>query len=62
MPFVRLYLDLIGEVFSGVRPWFRILIWKSVELWSDLFHCYSKEGKEEGTRLGLMVMVDVHLS
>ena len=25
MPFVRLYLDLTGEVFLGVRPWFTIL-------------------------------------
>ena len=37
MAFVRLCLDLIGEVFSGVRPLFRILIGKSVELWGDSF-------------------------
>ena len=37
MPFVRLCLDLTGEVFSGVRPWFAILTEKSVELWSDSF-------------------------
>ena len=37
MPFVRLCLDLTGEVFSRVRPWFTILIEKSVELWSDSF-------------------------
>ena len=37
MPFVRLCLNLTGEVFSGVRPWFTILIKKSVELWSDSF-------------------------
>ena len=36
MTFMRIYLDLIGEAFSGVRPWFRILIWNLVELWSDL--------------------------
>ena len=36
MSFVRLYLDLIREAFSGVRLWFTILIWNSVELWSDL--------------------------
>ena len=35
MPFVRHCLDLTGEVFSGVRPWFRILIGKSVELWRE---------------------------
>ena len=34
---LRLCLDLTGEVFSGVRPWFTILIQKSVELWSDSF-------------------------
>ena len=34
---MRLCLDLTGEVFSGVRPWFKILIEKSVELWSDSF-------------------------
>ena len=37
MPFVRLCLDLTGKVFSGVQPWFRILMGKLVELWSDSF-------------------------
>ena len=32
MLFARLYLDLIEKVFSGVQPWFRILIGKLVEL------------------------------
>ena len=41
---VRLYLDLVGEAFSGVRPWFRILIWQSVELWSDLFSEEKRKG------------------
>ena len=36
LQFVRLYLDLIGEVFSGVRPWFMIFF-KSVELLIHLF-------------------------
>ena len=61
MPFVRLYLDLIREAFSGVRPWFRIFIWKSLELWSDLFS-WEQWGEEKGTRLGLVVIVDVRLS
>ena len=61
MPFVRLYLDLIGEVFSEVRQWFRIFIWKSEELWSDLF-LWLQWGEEEGTQLGLMVFVGVRLS
>ena len=61
MPFVRLCLDLTGEVFSGVRPWFRILIGKSVELWSDSFQWLLEE-EEEGTRPGLMVIVEENLS
>ena len=32
MLFATLYLDLIEKVFSGVQPWFRILIGKLVEL------------------------------
>ena len=61
MAFMMLYLDLIGEVFSGVQPWFRILIWKSVELWSDLFP-WLPWGEEEEARLALMVIVGVRLS
>ena len=61
MPFVRRYMDWIGEVFSGVQPLFSILIWKSVELWSDLSP-WLQWGEEEGTRLGLMVIEDVRLS
>ena len=52
MPFVRLCLDLTEEVISGVRPWFTILIEKSVELWSDSFQ-WLLWGAEEVTRPGL---------
>ena len=45
MPFVRLCLDLTGEVFSGVRPWFRILIGRSVEYYYGVIrsNSYCKE-------------------
>ena len=61
MPFVRLCLDLTGEVFSGVRPWFTILTEKSVELWSDSFQ-WLLWGEEEVMRPGLMVIVGELLS
>ena len=61
IPFVSLCLDLTGEVFSVVRPWFTILIGKSVELWSDSF-LWLLWGEEELTRPGLMVVVGELLS